>query len=138
MFHTISAISTVQSILRVSTLNTLFYIQQPSVNLHVNFVSCMQGFSYSIKCEELCLECITYLCIILYLLLYLYQHCKVTVLMSINLVITVNFERSSYRVHEHGESIAPLLILTELSPCPFIVRAQLMTLGELIDTHMHI
>ena len=76
--------------------------------------------------------------IILYLLLYLYQHCKATVLISINLEITVNFENSSYRVLEHGESIAPLLILTESSPCPFIVRAQLISLGELIDTHMHI
>ena len=41
------------------------------------------------------------------------------------IVITANFESRTYRVHEHDGSIAPKIVLTEPSPCCFIIHAQL-------------
>ena len=57
---------------------------------------------------------------------------------SIYLEIIANFEETSYRVYEHNGSIEPKLTLSRPSPCDFILHAQLVPLGELIDIHMYL
>ena len=51
----------------------------------------------------------------------------------------MNFEQTLYRAEEHNGSIAPKLTLTRPSTCNFIIYAQLVPLGELIEyVHMYV
>ena len=53
------------------------------------------------------------------------------------LVITANFEKTSYRANEYNGSIAPKLILSRPSSCSLIVHAQFVEFGELTDIHTY-
>ena len=54
------------------------------------------------------------------------------------LVISLSFEETLYKAHEHNGSIAPKLTLSRPSSCDFIIHAQLVPLGKLIDICMHV
>ena len=53
--------------------------------------------------------------------------------------ITANFDKRIYRVQEHQGSVSPKIVLTEPSPCCFILHAQLSDVtarGGLLYTHI--
>ena len=63
--------------------------------------------------------CVVYNTVILVHTAWIYLFVKFCI------VISANFENGSYRVHEHDGSMAPKIVLTEPSPCCFMVHAQL-------------